>query len=155
MNYINKDELYKALAEILERCVANPQAKVLDVLFEVSNAVSDCQAVDITKNSEWKPVIEEYFGRPLDEVIDIVNAHTSGRGRILPCGVGDDCYPLPRGSNPLVKRKISRIIFSKKNIIIGYYENNGQYKPPLRTRTLGEDVFLTKEEAEAKLKGGD
>ena len=70
----------------------------------------------------------------------------------LPCNIGDSCYPLPRYRTPIVERKVSRITFTKRNVIIGYYENDGQYRPPLRTRTLGDDVFLTKEEAEAKLK---
>lgn len=73
----------------------------------------------------------------------------------LPCNIGDSCYPLPRYRKPIVERKVSRITFTKRNIIIGYYENDGQYRPPLRTRTLGEDVFLTREDAEAKIKGAD
>lgn len=70
---------------------------------------------------------------------------------VPPCKVGDSCYPLPRYKTPIVERKIGRITYSKRNIIIGYYENDGQWRPPLRTRTLGEDVFLTKEEAEKAL----
>lgn len=73
----------------------------------------------------------------------------------LPCNIGDSCYPSPRSRKPIVERKVSRITFTKRNIIIGYYENDGQYRPPLRTRTLGEDVFLTKEEAEAKTRKED
>ena len=73
---------------------------------------------------------------------------------VPPCKVGDNCYPLPRYRTPLVERKISRITYSKRNTIIGYYENDGQYRPPLRTRILGEDVFLSREEAEKALKGG-
>ena len=81
--------------------------------------------------------------------------HLLANGVIVsPCKVGDSCYPLPRYKTSIVERKISRITFSKRNIIIGYYENDGQYRPPLRTRILGEDVFLTKEEAELALKGG-
>lgn len=72
-----------------------------------------------------------------------------------PCKVGDVCYPLPRYKTPIVERKISRITFSQRNIIIGYYENDGQYRPPLRTRILGEDVFLSREAAEEALKGGE
>ena len=73
---------------------------------------------------------------------------------VPPCKVGDSCYPLWHSRNkPIVERKISRITYSARNIIIGYYENDGQYRPPLRTRVLGEDVFLAREEAEAKLKG--
>ena len=71
---------------------------------------------------------------------------------VLPCKVGDSCYPLWHfGNKPIVERKISRITYSARNIIIGYYENDGQYRPPLRTRVLGEDIFLTREEAEKAL----
>ena len=71
---------------------------------------------------------------------------------VPPCKVGDVCYPLPRHRTPIIERRISRITYSARNRIIGYYENDGQYRPPLRTRILGEDVFLTKAEAEQKLK---
>ena len=55
--------------------------------------------------------------------------HLIANGVILPpCRVGDSCYPLPRYKAPIVERKISRITFSKRNIIIGYYENDGQYR---------------------------
>ena len=74
---------------------------------------------------------------------------------VLPCKVGDSCYPLPTSKVPIVERKVSRITFSKRNIIIGYYENDGQYRPPLRTRTLGVDVFLSREEAEKAFNGGN
>ena len=80
------------------------------------------------------------------------NLEDQGLLQTLPCKVGDICYPLPRYRTPIVERKISRITYSARNIIIGYYENDGQYRPPLRTRILGEDVFLTKSEAEQKLK---
>lgn len=88
-----------------------------------------------------------------DEWTGIYADHLIANGVVLPpCRVGDSCYPLPRYKAPIVERKISRITFSKRNIIIGYYENDGQYRPPLRTRVLGEDVFLTKDQAEQKLK---
>lgn len=70
---------------------------------------------------------------------------------VPPCKVGDICYPLPRSGKPIVGRRISRITFSNNNTIIGYYENDGQYRPPLRTRIFCEDVFLTREEAENEL----
>ena len=80
---------------------------------------------------------------------DEIAQYLIDRGVVVPpCKVGDSCYPLPRHRTPIVERKISRITFSKRNVIIGYFENDGQ----LRTRILGEDVFLTREEAEAKLK---
>lgn len=91
--------------------------------------------------------------------VDSIVAHADyllANGVIVPpCKAGDVCYPLPRYRTPLVERKISRITYSKRNIIIGYYENDGQYRPPLRTRILGEDIFLTREDAERALKGGE
>ncbi len=85
---------------------------------------------------------------------EIIADHLLANGVIVPpCKVGDSCYPLWHSRNkPIVERKISRITYSARNTIIGYYENDGQYRPPLRTRILGEDVFLTKEEAEKALK---
>lgn len=96
--------------------------------------------------------VKEWYSEELDEGLA---DYLIEEGVIVPpCKVGESCYPLPRYKTPIVKRKISRITFSKRNIIIGYYENDGQYRPPLRTRVLGEDVFLTKEEAEKALKEG-
>ncbi len=93
-----------------------------------------------------------WIGRKISDLADTILADGWVR---LPCKVGDNCYPLPRYKTPIVERKISRITFSQRNIIVGYYENDGQYRPPLRTRTLGVDVFLTREEAERALKGGE
>jgi hypothetical protein len=80
--------------------------------------------------------------------------HLLANGVIVPpCKVGDACYPLWNSrSKPIVERKISRITYSARNIIIGYYENDGQYRPPLRTRILDVDVFLSREDAEKALK---
>lgn len=69
--------------------------------------------------------------------------------RKMPCNIGDPCYPRPsRRGGEIIERKVSRIIFSERNIIIGYYENNGQLRPPLRTRILDKDIFLSREECE-------
>jgi hypothetical protein len=87
-----------------------------------------------------------------DERRERLADHLLANGVIVPpCKVGDSCYPLPRYRTPIVERKVSRITYSARNIIIGFYENDGQYRPPLRTRILGEDVFLTREEAEKAL----
>lgn len=92
-----------------------------------------------------------YKGTP--DLAEFFADHLLAEGVIVPpCKVGDSCYPLWHSRNkPIVERKISRITYSARNIIIGYYENDGQYRPPLRTRVLGEDVFLTREKAEKAL----
>ena len=83
----------------------------------------------------------------------------------LPCKVGDACYPLDASEREFTcEEKISRITISERNIIIGYYEHWDYYnhcrktdnwRLPLRTRILGKGVFLSKEEMEKALKGGD
>lgn len=82
---------------------------------------------------------------------------------VLPCKVGDKCYPLDASESEFTcEETISRITISERNIIIGYYEHWDYFKHcrktdnwrlPLRTRILGKGVFLSREEAEAKLKG--
>ena len=82
---------------------------------------------------------------------------------VPPCKVGDVCYPLDASEKQLTcEETISRITISERNVIIGYYEHWDYYNKcrktdtwrlPLRTRILGKGVFLTREEAEAKLKG--
>ena len=82
-----------------------------------------------------------------------------------PCKVGDSCYPLnASGTAFTCEEKISRIIISEKNIIIGYYEHwdyrnkcrkTNNWRLPLRTRILGKGVFLSEEEALKALKGGE
>lgn len=83
----------------------------------------------------------------------------------LPCKVGDTCYPLDASEREFTcEEKISRITISERNIIIGYYEHWDYYnhcrktdnwRLPLRTRILGKGVFLSKEEMEKALKGGE
>lgn len=82
---------------------------------------------------------------------------------VMPCKVGDSCYPLNASETEFTcEEKISRITISDRNIIIGYYEHWDYFKRcrktdtwrlPLRTRILGKGVFLTKEDAERALKG--
>lgn len=81
---------------------------------------------------------------------------------VLPCKVGDSCYPLNASETELTcEEKISRITISERNVIIGYYEHwdysnrcrkADTWRLPLRTRILGKGVFLTKEEAQQALK---
>jgi hypothetical protein len=105
-------------------------------LIELVDKAKEEYANDVTDHTETEYIVECL----LDNGVIVP-----------PCKVGDSCYPLPRYRTPLVERKISRITYSKRNVIIGYYENDGQYRPPLRTRILGEDVFLAREEAEKAL----
>ena len=73
---------------------------------------------------------------------------------VLPCNIGDICYPLPRYKTPIVERKVSRITYSKRNIIIGYYENDGQYRPPFIFASASSFVRNTSSPKTLVLKGG-
>lgn len=115
--------------------------------------------IELINEAEYESLKYEMANKiyPFDDYksrSEFVADHLLANGVIVPpCKVGDSCYPLWHfGNKPIVERKISRITYSARNIIIGYYENDGQYRPPLRTRVLGEDIFLTREEAEKALK---
>jgi hypothetical protein len=111
------------------------------------------QFTELYKDGDWN------FNEMLVGVADYLLAN----GVIVPpCKVGDSCYPLDASETELTcEEKISRITISERNIIIGYYEHWDYYnrcrktdnwRLPLRTRILGKGVFLTKKEAEQKLK---
>lgn len=112
-------------------------------------------------------LIELLSGKSIDTDVDVefVADYLLANGVIvLPCKVGDSCYPLNASETKLTcEEKISRITISEKNIIIGYYEHwdyfnhcrkTDNWRLPLRTRILGNGVFLSREEAERALKGG-
>lgn len=143
-----RERLIELIQNAVDGCARHWAEVIADHLLANGVIVLDTSSVDVVTNRE---PIRTAFGMPLDELSDLIRAKQQGNLIVPPCKVGDACYPLPRYKTPLVERKISRITYSKRNIIIGYYENDGQYRPPLRTRILGEDVFLAREEAEKAL----
>jgi hypothetical protein len=75
----------------------------------------------------------------------------------LPCKVGDTLYVISQMKDkrilPFINEyEVTSICIKRKSIVI-YHEMDGYIKSFKQT-DFGKTVFLTKEEAEAKMKGG-
>ena len=76
----------------------------------------------------------------------------------LPCKVGDIIYVISQMKDkrilPFINEFEVTSISIKKKIIVIYHEMNGYIKTFKQT-DFGKTVFLTKKEAETKMKGGE
>ena len=79
------------------------------------------------------------LGNP-DHLRDLLQAEQDGRLVVLPCKVGDTIYQID--SERVYWSEVKRIIFGCGHI-------------DFDERAIGKTVFLTREEAEAALKGGE
>lgn len=79
------------------------------------------------------------LGHP-DHLRELVQAEQDGKLVVLPCKVGDTVYETD--GIRVYPSKITKLIYDTEGIAFD-------------DRAIGESVFLTREEAEAKLKGGD
>lgn len=72
-----------------------PQLKyfLADYLLANGVVVVDMNVVS-PKN---RPLISQCLGRPIDEIIELVNAKDEGRILVLPCKVGDTVYSISGG----------------------------------------------------------
>lgn len=70
-----------------------------------------------------------------------------------PCKVGDTVYSIDNGiSSQFFVGEVYEILV-RKNIIVFRYTRKGYYSGGSIKEDFGKTVFLTREEAEAKLKG--
>ena len=83
--------------------------------------------------------IEKELG-PIDHLRDLLQAEQDGRLVVLPCKVGDTVYQID--AERVYESEVKWIIFDCDDIAFD-------------ERAIGESIFLTREEAEAVLKGGD
>lgn len=109
-----------------------------------------------------KERITTCFGHPIERVLDLVKADRDGRCVVLPCKVGDPVWTIARGGNRHVERWVVYNVYKKdgggwyfklKNHMLSKSRPN---EFEVCTRALcrfGKTVFLTREAAEAALKG--
>ena len=86
----------------------------------------------------------------IDHIWDIIQAEQAGRLVVLPCKVGDDVWFVRKfGKERCIKRaEVSCInIDCRGEVFVSARRISGGY--------IGKTVFLTREEAEAALKGGE
>ena len=80
------------------------------------------------------------FNTTPDHLRDILQAEKAGRLEVLPCKVGDTVYQID--AERVYESEVKWIIFDCDDIAFD-------------ERAIGGSIFLTREEAEAALKGGD
>ena len=93
---------------------------------------------------------------PIDHIRDLLHAEQDGRLVVLPCNVGDTVYePNKRGFISIYK--VISIHLSTCSILVGWELIDGIYSNVngFEASALGKTVFLTREKAEAALKGGE
>ena len=77
---------------------------------------------------------------PIDHIRDLIKADKAGRLVVLPCKVGDTVYQID--AERVYESEVKWIIFDCDDIAFD-------------ERAIGVSIFLTREEAEAALKGGE
>lgn len=122
-------------------------------------------AVDVDAVSvENRPLISQYLGHPIDEIIALIRAKEEGRIIVPPCKEGQTVY-MPwewGGTKGVAILTINRIVvdFTSRSIVnTDFFSDDEEYWLAYNCgrfdfKDFGKTVFLTKEEAEKALKGG-
>ena len=121
--------------------------RVSDHLLANGVIVCDTLAVEM-KN---RPLITQCLGRPLDEIIELVQAKDDGRIVVPPCKVGDTIYYISgfNGVEKICGKKVKRIWFDNEGL---GFTVSGMY---MDFNILENETYITREEAEKALKEGD
>lgn len=111
------------------------------------------------KNGQYEFIDEEEYFAHADECYFFITGYRKQSENTveLPCKVGDTLYVLSQMKDkrilPFISTyEVTSIAIRKKTINV-YHEMDGYIKIFKQT-DFGKTVFLTKEEAEAKMKGG-
>ena len=104
---------------------------------------------------------EDSYHNVLQKLADYEDLEEQGRLVILPCKVGDDIYAIPsevnyrlnksfgaKGLNAICRQVVDHIEFNS----YGYLVSTNEGMTVHRQEAYGETWFLTKDEAEQKLK---
>ena len=88
---------------------------------------------------------------PFDRLLELADADRAGLLVVLPCKVGDAAYWLHNGI--ITECRVHRIQMNRTGLFICLKSkvSHGAF----RMDSIGKTVFLTREEAEAALKGGE
>ena len=88
----------------------------------------------------------------IDHIRDLLHAEQDGRLVVLPCKVGDTVYWLH--NDVITECRVHRVQMNRTGLFICLKSkvSHGAFRVDI---CLGKTVFLTREEAEAALKGGD
>ena len=118
----------------------------------------DCPSCNICWNCNISPRECEYINDALEKLADYEDLEEQGRLVKLPCKVGDTVYRINKGAKePIIKMRVLQVHFKQlhKNrtiIRIDTINDNDMGENCYLLEDFGKTVFLTKSEAEAKLK---
>ena len=89
---------------------------------------------------------------PFDRLLELADADRAGRLVVLPCKVGDAVYWLH--NDVITECRVHRVQMNRTGLFICLKSkvSHGAFRVDI---CLGKTVFLTREEAEAALKGGE
>ena len=112
----------------------------------------DCPTCSICWNCDIPPRKCKYISDVLEKLADYEDLEEQGRLVKLPCKVGDTVYAI------IYDYEVEQYAIKKSEIIEVRENINGIFfvslinKPAFKFNDFGKTIFLTKSEAEAKLK---
>lgn len=114
----------------------------------------DCPTCSICCNCDIPPRKCKYISDALEKLADYEDLEEQGRLLKLPCKVGDTVYGINTDRNIVSALKIISVKIYSYAIYFDYQLIDGIYKNivSFADADIGKTVFLTKSEAEAKLK---
>ena len=139
----------KSYVPICDECVVFPADMRIEYLadFLLSHGVIVLDECKISRKN--LPVISELGGRPLNDVLELIEAEKDKRLIRLPCKVGDAVYICPSWATEredIVKSQIVRITIVDDHI---WFCDNFQYF--FGIDDFGITVFTTLEDAETAI----
>lgn len=114
----------------------------------------DCPTCSICCNCDIPPRKCKYISDALEKLADYEDLEEQGRLLKLPCKVGDTVYGINTDRNIVSALKIISVKIYSYAIYFNYQLIDGIYKNIVSFTDfdIGKTVFLTKSEAETKLK---
>lgn len=114
----------------------------------------DCPTCSICCNCDIPPRKCKYISDALEKLADYEDLEEQGRLAKLPCKVGDTVYGINTDRNIVSALKIISVKIYSYAIYFNYQLIDGIYKNIVSFTDfdIGKTVFLTKSEAETKLK---
>lgn len=129
-------------------CVRCDAEKFADYLLANGVRVIDTKFI----NPENRELITHFAGMPINDVLDLVRAKKEGKLIVPPCKVGDIVYVKVFDEIKSFVVASIELKYTAKNLENTCISYNGEYPMIFEFENIGKTVFLTKEEAEEKLK---
>ena len=113
--------------------------------------IDDCMAVHTVTcfDENFKNAFTIYEGAAIDKLGYYEDLEEQGKLAVLPCKIGDTIYYIDRDSNVIEEDSVKFFTITKDGIKPILKRHNKKF---WEFYEWGKTVFLTKEEAEAKLK---